>query len=191
MAQRSGRSAALVVLGVCALVLGGWFGYVTWRDTGGRSSEPAAAAAPSVPTERVVSRAGGYSVAVPTDMTVRKHGRTVRLSSRDQDLVISVGPGEKGTLLRANRRLLSDLSSTYRAFEPLASERLQVGGRPALSAAGTLTNKAGVRLRFVAVTVRAAPRNYALVAFAARDSDPASILPRVNAVASGFEVLRR
>jgi hypothetical protein len=191
MAQRARRSTALVVVGVCALALGGWFGYLTWRDTGGRSTEPTAAAAPSVHTDRVVSRAGHFSVAVPTAMSVDKHGRTVRLSSRDRDLVITVGPGKKGRLPQANRRLLAELASTYGEFEPLAAERLEVGGRPALSASGTLTNRAGVRLRFVAVTVRANPRNYALVAFAARTSNPVSVLPQVNAVASGFEVLGR
>jgi hypothetical protein len=185
------RTSALVAVGVCALVLGVLLAYVTWRDTFGESPEPAAAAAPSVSTERVVSRAGGFSVAVPTSMTARREGRTLRLSSKDRDLVITVGPGERGRLARASDRLLADLRSKYRGFEKWGSERLEIDGRPALSASGTVVNKAGVALRFVVVTVRARPRNYALIAFAARDADPASVLPRVNAVASGLEILER
>ncbi len=191
MAQRTGRTTALVAVGVCALALGVLLAYVTWRDTFGQDAEPASAAPPSVSTERVVSRTGGFSIAAPTAMTVRKQGRTVRLASEDRVLVVTVGPGERGRLPRANRRLLADLASRYRGFERLAAERLEVGGRPALSASGTLTNQAGVRIRFVAVTVRARPRNFAIVAFADRNADPASVLPRVNAVASGFEVLHR
>jgi hypothetical protein len=185
------RTSALVAIGVCALVLGVLLAYVTWRDTVGESTEPAAAAAPSVSTERVVSRAGGFSVAVPSSMTARREGRTLRLSAKDRGLVITIGPGERGRLARASDRLLADLSAKYRGFERWGSERLEIDGRPALSASGTLVNKAGVDLRFVAVTVRARPRNYALIAFAARDADPASVLPQVNAVAGGLEILER
>jgi hypothetical protein len=188
MAQRSGRTTVLVAVGVCALVLGAVLAYVTWRDTLGTDQQPAAAA-PAVPTERVVSRRGGFSIAAPAGMTVRKQGRTVRLAAENRDLVVTVGPGKRGTLPRANRHLMADLATKYRRFDRLASERLEVGGRRALSASGTLTNRAGVRIRFVAVTVRARPRNYAIVAFAARDADPAAVLPRVNAVADGFEIL--
>ncbi len=191
MAQRSRRSTVLVTVGVCALALGVLLAYVTWRDTLGQDAEPASATPPSVSTERVVSRAGGFSIAAPTTMTVRKQGRTVRLASEDRALVVTVGPGEPGGLARASRRLLADLSSKYRRFERVASDRLEVGGRPALSASGTFTNATGVRIRFVAVTVRARPSNYSIVGFAARDADPAAVLPRINAVASGFAVLDR
>ncbi len=190
MAQRSDRTTVLVAVGVCALVLGAVLSYVTWRDTLGGDPAPAAAA-PAVSTDRVVSRRGGFSIAAPAEMTVQKKGRTVRLTAEDRALVVTIGPGEPGKLPRANRRLLADLAAKYRGFERLASERLEVGGRPALSASGTLTNRAGVPIRFVAVTVRARPGNYAIVAFAARDADPAAVLPRVNAVADGFEMLAR
>ena len=98
MAQRSRRSTVLVTVGVCALALGVLLAYVTWRDTLGQDAEPASATPPSVSTERVVSRAGGFSIAAPTTMTVRKQGRTVRLASEDRALVVTVGPGEPGGL---------------------------------------------------------------------------------------------
>lgn len=185
------RTAVLVVTGVCALLLAAVLGYVTLRDTVGaeESSGTASLETTRVDTDRVVSMRGGFAVEAPTDMVTRKKGGTVRLTARDHSLVVTVGKGARGPLSEANSRFLADLAKEYDRFKLVASEPLTVDGRLALSTSGRATNTAGVKIRFVVVTVRAKPRNYSIVAFAARDSDPAEVLPRVNAVANGFEVL--
>jgi hypothetical protein len=180
-------TAVLVVVGVCALLLAAVLGYVTLRDTVGadEGSRPAA-----LDTRRVVSERGGFSVDAPTEMTAKKQGGGIRLASADHSLVVTLGKGPRGPLSRANSRFLADMSKEYRRFKLLASDPQTVDGRMALSTSGQATNSAGVRIRFVAMMVRARPRNYVMVAFAAFDADPAEVLPRVNAVANGFEVLR-
>ena len=179
----------LVVIGVCALVLGGFFTFLNYRAAepdqapvaSDRSAEP-------VPTKRVVSKPGGFSVAVPTALSASKEGRTVQLSSRQGSLAVNVGPGERGKLRVAHKAFLRTLRAQYRKVDLMATERTKVDGRPAISAAGLATNAEKVRIRFVVVTVRGRPTNYTIAAFAARDSDPAETLPLVNAVVNGFKV---
>lgn len=181
----TGGSGLLVVVGLVALLLAGLLGYITVRDTLGSGD------AAAVATDRIVSRAGGYSVEAPEAMTAGQEGRVVQLTSKDKSLVVNIGPGEKGTLGKAQERFLRKLEKRYRSFELLAAEPMQVDGRQAISVSGRATNASKVRIRFVVMVVKAKPRNYTIAAYAAHDSDPADVLPLVNAVANGFEVLPR
>lgn len=210
-------TGTLVVVGVSALLLAAVLGYVTFRDGLGSAAEQPAAGTPwpappseadpgdpdpdesepgepgpsasEVETTRVVSRKGGFSLAAPTVLEVTKEGRTVQLTAEDQSLVVNVGPGEAGSLRKADRLFVDTLRTTYRRVRLSGSEAMQVDDLPALTTAGQATNANGVRIRFVVLTVRAKPGNYTIAAYAARDSDPSVVLPLVNAVANGFEVL--
>lgn len=191
-------TATLVVVGVVALLLAGVLGYVTFRDTFTDPATPTAAdpsASPSVSpaavvqTRQVVHRRGGFKVSAPKELKAKRDGRTVRLTSKDRSLVVTVGPSEPGPLRQANRRILGTMRENYRRFELIATEPMRVDGRAALTTSGQATNAQKVRIRFVVLTVRAKPRNYTIAAYTARDSDPATVLPLVNAVANGFEVL--
>ena len=73
----------------------------------------------------------------------------------------------------------------------IGRERGEVSGRRSLTTSGTAVNKAGVPIRFVVLTVAARPRAYTLVGFTGRDTPPDDVLPRLNAVVDGFEVLPR
>ena len=191
-------TATLVVVGVVALVLAGVLGYVTFRDTftdpatptaAEPSASPSASPAAEVETRRVVHRRGGFRVAAPEELQVKRERRTLRLASKDKSLVVTVGPSEPGPLKQANRRVIRTLRENYRRFELIATEPMRIDGRPALTTSGLATNSSKVRIRFVVLTVKAKPRNYTIAAYTARDSDPATVLPLVNAVANGFEVL--
>lgn len=177
------RALVPAVVGVLALLLAAVFGYVTFRDPGPSEQEAA-----SVHTNRFVSRKGGFSVEVPDDLDVTRSGRTAKFVSEAKDLVIVVGPGHAGPLRPASKRLSRTLAKRYQRFDLLGSKPETVDGREALTSYGRATNADKVKIRFVSVVVRARPRNYTIVAFTAFGSDPAEVLPRVNAVVNGFEV---
>lgn len=181
------KIVALVALGVVALLGAALFGYVTLRGgTGGTTDQ---AKPVSVHTSRFVSRSGGFSVSVPDGLTVTRSGSSARFTSSDKDLVVSVGPIAGGPLSDATQSLLERVRSGYPRLKLMHGERQQVDGRSAMSIYGQVRNTKGVPLRFVVVTIPARRHNYAVTAFTAHDSDPAVVLPRVDAIVSGFHVL--
>lgn len=193
MRERLTRTSTLVVAGVVALLLAATMVWVSYESTTARA-EPEAAPSPAVDverTQRVVSRKGGFRVTAPEELAVKRQRRAVSLSTPDKSVVVNVGPGPVGSLSRASRVFVSTIRSEYSSFERLGTDRLRVDGRPAVSVAGLVTNREGVRLRFVATTVQARPRSYTIAAFTAADSAPSAVLPVVNAVVNGFHVLPR
>jgi hypothetical protein len=180
-----------VVVGVLALVLGGFFAYLTLRDSGSEA-EAGADTTPSsakVDTTRFVSRAGGFSVRVPNDLAASRKGKTAQFTAKDKSLVVTVGPGESGSLTQASKRFVATMKRGYAKFRLLGTQPQKVDGRPALASYGQATNASGVKIRFAAVVVRSKPRNYTISAYTAFDSDPSVVLPRVNAIINGFRVL--
>ncbi len=191
MARRDPTFVALVALGALALLGGGLFAYVTARDTlrgTGDTTDPAPAA---LHTHRFASKAGGFSLRVPTDLTVKRSGAGARFTSADQDLVVSVGPIPGGPLRSATRGFLDTLRKSYPQVQVLGRRNERVGGHRALATYGRTRNAGRIPLRFVAVTVAARPRNYVLAAFTARDTDPTVVLPRVDTIVNSFRVRAR
>lgn len=192
MRGRDLKIVALVVVGVLALAGAGWFGYLTLRGVAGGAGDGTAAAASPLATRRVVSKAGGFSLRVPKDLTVTRTSRSVRLTSRGKDLVVSVGPIGAGRLPRATAAFLDTVRSGYARTTVLGHRKERVDGRRARTTYGQVrADNGGPRLRFVVVTVAARPHNYALTAFTAHDSDPAVVLPRVDAIVNSFHVRDR
>jgi hypothetical protein len=182
------------VAGAVALVVAVFLGYLTVRDVTGpepasADATPTAPGAAEVATDRVYSEAAGFAVAVPRDLEATRAGRTVRLVSHAKDLVVVVGPAGPGSLARAERRLLARMKDGYPEVSVLGTQAVEVDGYPAQTVFGNAVNDADTRLRFAVVTVHAGNRNYTVASYAAYDADPAEVLPRVNAVANGFEVL--
>lgn len=180
---------ALVVVGVLATTGALVLALLTWQALGG--AEETAGAAAEVETERVVSRRGGFAVAVPTDMEVRRRGRTLALTGADPQLVVNVGPASSRRLGAAHRMFLAAADRSYTRLRVIGRERGLTGGRPSLTTSATAVNEAGAPIRFLVVTIAARPRPYTLVAFAARSAAPGEVLPRLHAVVEGFEVLPR
>jgi len=171
------------VVGVCALLLAAVFAYVTFRGAAPSPNEL------TMDTERFVSREGGFSLDLPGDLEVSREGRTAQFSSKDKDLVIVVGPGQSGSLKKASKSFLNTLEGNYASFRLAGTQTDEVDGRRALTSYGQATNSNEVKIRFVAVVVRARPRNYTIAVYTALNSDPSVVLPRVNAVVNGFKVL--
>jgi hypothetical protein len=178
-----------VVAGAVALVLAVVLGYVTIRDIRGSEQVPAAASSADVPTHRMVSEEGGFAVAVPDDLAADQTGTAVRMVSASKDLVVVAAPAGEGPLPRAEKRVLNRMDRDYPEVTVLGREQVEVDGYPGRTVFGRAVNDAGARLRFAVTTVHAEGSNFTLAAYTALDADPAEVLPRVNAIANGFEVL--
>jgi hypothetical protein len=178
-----------VVAGSVALVLAVVLGYVTIRDLRGSEQAPAAASTADVTTHRMVSKKGGFAVAVPDDLTAEQTGAAVRMVSASKNLVVVAGPAGDGPLPRAEKRVLNRMDRDYPKLNVLGREQVEVDGHPGRTVFGRAVNDAGARLRFAVTTVHADGRNFTLAAYTAFDADPVEVLPRVNAIANGFEVL--
>lgn len=189
LAGTSRSPRVLVAVGVLALTLAVVLGVLTWLDV--RGSEEKVAGPEPVATERKVFRRGGFALAVPQDMEVRRRGRTAQLVGDDPELVVDVGPASSAQLRRAHRAFLRSIDRGYAKVRLIGRERGRLNGRRSLTTAGTAVNDADVPIRFVVVTVRARPTAYTMAAYTARESAPEQVLPRVNAVVDGFEVLPR
>lgn len=178
----SRRVAVPVAAGVVALLAAACLGYLTVRGRlAGPGTEPVA-----VHTRTVLAR--GFSIGVPHGMQLtRRHG-TLSLTDGRHSLVVTVGPTTAGPLRRAARDFGRSLRDGYRRVRVLGHQPQQVDGRPALATYGQAVNAHGTRIRFVTVTVRARPRDFAITAFTAYGSDPTRVLPKVNAIASTFRV---
>jgi hypothetical protein len=182
-------TGVLVAAGVLAILLGSVLGVLTWLNLREADEEPDGPV--QVETERAVSRRGGFAVTVPLDMEVRRRGRTMELRAADPELVINIGPASSGRLAPAHRTFLRTVDRGYARVRVIGRERGEVDGRRSRTTSGTAVNENDVPIRFVVVTVAARPRNYTLVAFTGRDTPPDEVLPRLNAVVNGFEVLPR
>jgi hypothetical protein len=178
----SRRVAVPAAVGVVALLAAACFGCLTVRGRfAGPGTEPVA-----VHTRTVQAR--GFSVGVPPGMQVtRRHG-TLSLADRQHALVVTIGPTTAGPLRRAARDFARSLRDGYRRVRVLGHQPQRVDGRPALATYGHAVNARGSRIRFVTVTVRARPRDFAITAFTGYGSDPTRVLPKVDAIASTFHV---
>lgn len=145
----------------------------------------------ALPIERVVSRAGAFSVGVPKGLRGHLEHGAAYLSSRDRTVVVLVSRSEPGALRAVNRRLVQQMREGYRTVRVQGSRPERLHGRAGLSTYGSAVNRRGVRFRFVQTTLRARPRNLTVATFTARGTDPRWVLPRVNAVLDSVRVLPR
>jgi hypothetical protein len=135
-----------------------------------------------------VNRGGGYRFIYPRAWRLRDTGRTTRVISPDGTIGLSFRPRAEG------ERGLSP--SSLRPFDPeLTDERVigsrweLIGGSLSLLVGGTATEASGRRVRFLEISVGAEPHDYAITIVVPFASDPAEVLPRIEAIVSSFEAL--
>lgn len=140
-------------------------------------------------TERHVNEEGGYSFRYPPGWTVEEEESVTRVSSPDEEVVVSFGHGAEGSLEEAETRFVTEVQSRYRNARLSAVQIEQIGGAPALSVAGTGRNTEGVRVRFLAITVRVEGQNYSIGVFAPARSDPEVVVPPTQEIVNSFRVI--
>lgn len=180
-----------IQIGMFALLGGAYFVYLT---VSGPAKTETDAAAPTVvktiETTPIVSGKGGFAIGVPEGVTATKAGKTVNLSGKDKAFVVTAGSVEGGPLSTNSKAFVSSLKATYTEVRVLGTEKQEVDGRKALATYGQALNSKKIRVRFVNVVVAAKPRNYAINSFTGLDTNPSTVLPKVNAIVSSFTVLK-
>lgn len=177
-----------VVVGTIALVLAVVLGYVTIRDTS--AAQPVApAGAEKLATDRLVSEVGGFAFSVPRELETTRQGDTIHLVSHSKDLVIVVGPGGRGSLEQAEKRMVARMKREYPKLRLLAVESATVNGNETRTVYGQAVNRGGTRLRLALVTIHGARKNFTVASYTAYGADPTAVLPQVNTVVNTFEVL--
>jgi hypothetical protein len=186
-----GRRGVLVAAatGVAALLVASVLAWLTW---GGDDASPSAgtvdSAGPSDPV-RVVSRKGGFSVDAPAELTGAKVGPHVRLTTTDKSMVITVGPGPRGSRAAAQKRALSDIRRSYDKVKVERRIATTLGGGPAVRSVGVLRHESGTQLIFSVTSTARGKRTWSVVMFAERDIKPEQLARFYDPVLEGFAIL--
>lgn len=137
-----------------------------------------------------VNRVQGYGFTYPGTWDLREGARFTRIQSPNGRIVVSYRLWASGDLDVASSRLLDSLANAHTELELIGMTRERIGGSPSLIVSGTATNEAGRPVRFLAITIRGEPLNYAISIFVPRRSDPARVLPVIESIVSSFEFLQ-
>jgi hypothetical protein len=188
-----------VEIAVIALLGAGYYGYHAVQDpqSDGKSktaSTQTSSAKPSEPpkvkTTRLVSKTGKFAVGVPEDVTAKKIGPAVTMTTADKILNVAIGAVLPGKLSVTSAALMRDVKRTYSDVRVTRTQTQEVDGQKARATYGRALNADKVQVSFVTVVVKTETRNYVISAFTVADSDPMFVVPRVNAVIDSFEVIK-
>lgn len=184
-----------IEIAVICLIGAIYYGYHAVKGpepTAEPDASPTASATPSAPpkvkTTRLVSKKGGFSVGVPDKVVAKKVGPTVQMMTADKTLSVLAGPAEVGSISKTSNAFIDAMRKTYKDVRVVRSETRQLDGHKAKLTYGRAQNAKKVQISFVSVAVKAQPRNYAINAFTAADSDPLFVVPRVNAIIDSFKI---
>lgn len=181
-----------LVTGVVALLASGLLAWHTWggEDTDAPTAgatRPSAAAPSLVP---VISRQGGFVLTVPAGLEGEQVGdRSVRLRPTRGDLVVTVGPGVRGSLPRAHAAAVDGIRGAYPEVRVERQVDTRMGGGPALRSVGTVRHESGQQLVFSVTTTARGQRTWSAVMFAQRDLKPRRLKRWYQPVLDGFQPL--
>jgi hypothetical protein len=133
------------------------------------------------------NRVQGYGFSYPGTWDLREAARFTRVQSPSGRIVISSRLWVSGDLDVASNRLLDSLADAHPDLELIGKTRERIDGSRSIIVSGTATDEAGRPVRFLAITVRAEPLNYAISIFVPRQSDPDRVLPRIESIVSSFD----
>ncbi|MEO6472091.1 MAG: hypothetical protein ABIR57_09170 [Aeromicrobium sp.] len=172
-----------IQIGVIALLLGGYLLFPTLQ--GAEKKQPIA----RVETKVLVCLECGFSLGVPAGLTAKRYGKTVKLNSTDNRLVVTAGPAGTGSLMQGSKQFVDALKQGYTQVRVFGRQSQKVDGRDALATSGQAVNAQKVKIRFVSVLVSARPRDFLITTFTGFGTDPGIVLPQVNAIVNTFKVL--
>lgn len=158
-------------------------------DSAARTASATPSPPPEIPTKRLVSKKGGFALGVPEGVEAKKVGPAVTMVTADKVLSVVASPVESGKISVSTKAFMRGMREGYKKVKVTRAENQSLDGHKAVATYGEAQNEKKVKIRFVNIVVKASPRNFAINAFAAGDSDPLFVLPRVNAIANTFEVV--
>lgn len=154
------------------------------------SASPTPSPPPEIATKRLVSKKGGFAVGVPDKVKAKKVGPAVTMTTADKVMSVVVAPIESGPISASSKAFMRGMKEVYTKVKVTRTESQRIDGHKAKATYGQARNAKKVWIRFVNIVIKSSPRNFAINAFTLRDSDPLFVLPRVNAIANTFEVIK-
>ena len=158
-------------------------------DSASRTANAEPSPTPDIATTRLVSKKGGFALGVPEDLTAKKIGPAVTMTTADKVLSVVVAPVESGPISVSSKAFMRGMKESYKKVKVTRTENQMLDGHEAKATYGEAQNNKKQTIRFVNIVVKSKPRNFAINAFTAGGSDPLFVLPRVNAIANSFEVI--
>ena len=144
---------------------------------------------PRVEVGEYVSRTHGYAFTYPPTWSISEHDELTRLESPSGRVRLLFGIGTSGPLDVTSRRLFGSLSDVTSNERLVGATSERIDGSRSVLVSGTAIDDAGRAVRFLAITVRGEPKNYAISILVPRRSDPDRILPQIEEIVSSFDVL--
>jgi hypothetical protein len=131
---------------------------------------------------------GGFAFAYPTDWHLIDSGARAYLVSPDGRIGLEFGPAQGASLEAGSDRTVETIAQGWSDQEVTGTTHEVIAGSRSLLVGGTISE--GDRaMRFLAITVRARPSNYAISILAPRGADPLRVLPRVEEIVASFQFL--
>jgi hypothetical protein len=188
-----GMHTALVVIAVVALVATAAIAVI--RGTPGPARDDAVGRA-AMPLDGTTSpaitamsldryRGHGFTLRHPVSWRVHRRGPAVTLTGPDSEAAVTVAPMSGGSMRSVADGVMGAIERSYDHVNIHSSEAGRLGLHRAMTLAGRATDRRGVRLRFLVVTVRA-HRTWAVTAFTSWTADPDDVLPAIQAILDSF-----
>jgi hypothetical protein len=184
-------SALVLLIGGCCIVLAVALVWVFLpggdEPAASPSTDETAAPVSRVATRPVHHRPGGFRLEVPREFRLKRDGKRLVMTTRDQQMVTTVTPTEPGPTDRVLDSLVDAVRAGYQDVEPGGRQLRRPDGRTIHVAVGKATNSHQVDLFYLAAVVRTGERNLAVTSFIAQDRAPSDVLPQLNALVNSLE----
>lgn len=179
----------LAVIGLLGAIYYGYHAIQDPQEPAKPTSSRTPSAVPKVDTTRLVSKKGKFAVGIPENVTAKKIGPAVTMTTADKSLNVAIGAVAPGKISATSAALMRDVKRTYTNVRVTRSQMQDVDGHKSKATYGRAQNAKKVQISFVTVVVRAESRNYVISVFTSAGSDPLFVVPRVNAILDTFEVM--
>lgn len=130
-----------------------------------------------------------YGFEYPASWTVRENAQITSLENPNGRIRVRFGIGPSSDLGTTAARSIHSLSDVTSDRNVIGMTREKVDGSSSLLVSGTAIDDGGQRVRFLSISVRGQPRNYAISILVPRRSDPVTVLPQIEEIVSSFDVL--
>ena len=127
-------------------------------DPASRTASATPSPVPHVETTRLVSKKGGFAVGVPDNVTAKKVGPTVTMTTADKVLSVLVAPVESGRISVGSNTFMRSMKKAYTNVKVTSTEAPKVDGHKARATYGRPRTTRRWRSRFVNVVVKAEPQ---------------------------------
>ena len=129
---------------------------------------------------------GGYLFSYPDSWELTAAGDDARLTSPDDEVVMTFGTGPSGSLEVASDRVLGKVANSHANVDLVAAETPQ--GFRSIVAGGDALDASGARVRFLVITIEGPDRNRAIIVRFSPSADPLEASPAIQEIISSFRV---